>query len=37
MRNYDAVYLGLPKMFYSKDWIRHIAEEYNKKSVLYSI
>ncbi len=31
MRNYDAVYLGLPKMFYSKDWIRHIAEEYNKK------
>ena len=37
MRNYDAVYLGLPKMFYSKDWIRHIEEEYNKKSVLYSI
>ena len=37
MRNYDAVYLGLPKMFYSKDWIRHIAEKYKKKSVLYSI
>lgn len=30
MRNYDAVYLGLPKMFYSKDWIRHI----DRKSVV---
>ena len=32
MENYDKIYEGLPKMFYSREWISHIAEDYNKKT-----
>lgn len=31
MKNYDEIYAGLPKMFYNREWLRKIAEEYHKK------
>lgn len=31
MENYDVVYEGLDKMFYSRDWILRIAKEHNKQ------
>ena len=32
MQNYDEIYEGLPKMFYSQDWINSIAKDYNRKT-----
>lgn len=31
MENYDVIYSGLPKMFYSRDWVEDIAKEYGRK------
>ncbi len=33
MDNYDQIYEGLDKMFYSKDWLSEIAEKHNKKTI----
>lgn len=31
MKNYDEIYSGLPKMFYSRDWVEDISKEYGRK------
>lgn len=31
MENYDEVYAGLSKMFYSREWIENIAKEFNRQ------
>lgn len=36
MENYDEIYKGLPKMFYSREWITDIAEQYNKHVIFSS-
>ncbi|MDE7268362.1 MAG: class I SAM-dependent methyltransferase [Lachnospiraceae bacterium] len=33
MENYDQVYEGLDKMFYSKDWILDIAKKHNRQVI----
>lgn len=32
LENYDEIYEGLSKTFYSRDWIDNIAKEYNRKT-----
>lgn len=32
LKHYDEIYEGLPKNFYSRDWINHIARDYNRKT-----
>lgn len=31
--NYDQIYEGLDKMFYSKDWLSDIAKKHNKRTI----
>ena len=36
MVNYDEVYAGLDKLFYSKEWLMNIATEY-KRSIEFTV
>lgn len=33
MDNYDKIYEGLDKLFYSKDWLSDMAKKHNKKTI----
>lgn len=35
MQNYDQIYEGLDKMFYSKDWLLEIAEKNRKQAIFF--